>query len=92
MRTGHRDGMPALCPVSPASTETTLALLAFGGASGTASAPAPDPGAAAFEQAFLTNTIDHHFMAVEMGRMCVEKGTRRKLPTCATGTAPTRTR
>lgn len=43
------------------------------------SGPAPEASQASFEQAFLTNTIDHHFMAVEMGRMCVEKGRNRKL-------------
>jgi uncharacterized protein (DUF305 family) len=44
-----------------------------------ASGPAPQPDKAAFEQAFLTNTIDHHFMAVEMGELCVDKGRHPKL-------------
>jgi uncharacterized protein (DUF305 family) len=44
-----------------------------------ASGPAPEAPQAAFEQAFLTNTIDHHFMAVEMGELCVAKGRSAKL-------------
>jgi uncharacterized protein (DUF305 family) len=43
------------------------------------SGPAPEAPQASFEQAFLTNTIDHHFMAVEMGSLCVEKGRKHKL-------------
>lgn len=54
-------------------------LLAFAPTAALASGPAPEPHRAAFEQAFLTNTIDHHFMAVEMGELCVEKGEHRKL-------------
>jgi uncharacterized protein (DUF305 family) len=66
---------------SPARAILALAAIALAltpvaaGAGG----PAPQPDKAAFEQAFLTNTIDHHFMAVEMGELCVAKGQHRKL-------------
>jgi uncharacterized protein (DUF305 family) len=55
-------------------------LLTLAAGSAVASGPAPEPNKAAFEQAFLTNTIDHHFMAVEMGELCVAKATHPKLP------------
>jgi uncharacterized protein (DUF305 family) len=56
------------------------AVAALSPAGAVASGPAPEAPEAAFEQAFLTNTIDHHFMAVEMGELCVAKGTHPKLP------------
>jgi uncharacterized protein (DUF305 family) len=55
-------------------------LLALAPVSAVASGPAADPSKAAFEQAFLTNTIDHHFMAVEMGELCVDTAEHPKLP------------
>jgi uncharacterized protein (DUF305 family) len=63
----------AALAVAAAAAVALLPLAASG------SGPAPEASQASFEQAFLTNTIDHHFMAVEMGRMCVEKGRNRKL-------------
>jgi uncharacterized protein (DUF305 family) len=55
------------------------AAVAVAPAAGSAAGPAADPSRAAFEQAFLANTIDHHLMAVEMGELCVEKGRHPKL-------------
>ena len=49
------------------------------GAVAQGSGPAGDPTKAVFEKPFLTNTVDHHFMGVEMGNLCVSKGRSRKL-------------
>jgi uncharacterized protein (DUF305 family) len=54
-------------------------VVALSPAAARADGPAPQPDKAAFEQAFLTNTIDHHFMAVEMGELCVDRGRHPKL-------------
>jgi uncharacterized protein (DUF305 family) len=61
-------------------------LLAFGAVaaigfatSATASGPAPEQKAAKFEQRFLIETIDHHFGALKMGKICARKGERNKL-------------
>jgi uncharacterized protein (DUF305 family) len=55
-------------------------LLTAGFAAGAAgSAPAPDEQAAKFERKFLAETIDHHFGAVKMGRICERKGEDRRL-------------
>lgn len=62
-----------------AALVVTAAAVAVSPLTASGSGPAPEPAQAEFEQAFLTNTIDHHFMAVEMGRMCVEKSRSRKL-------------
>jgi uncharacterized protein (DUF305 family) len=55
-------------------------LLALAPGSAVGSGPASEPDKAAFEQAFLTNTIDHHFMGVEMAELCVVKAEHPKLP------------
>jgi len=44
-----------------------------------AAAPAPDRGAAKFEVKFMTQMIDHHAMAVEMGEMCLDKAVHDEL-------------
>lgn len=49
-------------------------LTALGGAA-SAEAPAPNERQARFEVDFMTDTIDHHFLAVQMGELCVEKTT-----------------
>jgi uncharacterized protein (DUF305 family) len=58
-----------------------LALLALLGLPGvaSASAPAPTNAEARFEVDFLRETVDHHFMALEMGELCVEKATDERL-------------
>jgi uncharacterized protein (DUF305 family) len=40
-----------------------------------AEAPAPNQRHARFETDFMSETIDHHFLAVQMGELCVEKTT-----------------
>lgn len=35
--------------------------------------PAPHPGTVRFEIDFLSDMIDHHEMAIQMGEMCIEK-------------------
>lgn len=58
-----------------AAGATALAFAATVNAAG----PAADPTAAEFERAFLAQTIDHHFMGVEMGRLCMDKSRSRRL-------------
>ena len=41
----------------------------------TAEEPAPTQRQARFEVDFMTDTIDHHFLAVKMGELCIEKTT-----------------
>lgn len=41
--------------------------------------PAPQPGTARFEVDFLTDMIDHHAMAIDMGQMCLEKAIHEEL-------------
>ena len=55
------------------------ASLAGGAAPAMASAPASNPTAANFERSFLIETIDHHFMGVKMGRICMERSRSRRL-------------
>ena len=38
-----------------------------------ADAPAPTAPAAQFETTFLAETVDHHFMGVQMGRLCMDR-------------------
>ena len=60
-----------------------LALAALLAVTGTAVAagpvaadePAPHRSEARFEVKFMTQTIDHHFLAVKMGELCLEKAT-----------------
>jgi uncharacterized protein (DUF305 family) len=68
---GLKRMFPALATLVVAAALSPTAALASG--------PAPDGPKAAFEQAFLTHTIDHHFMGVEMGELCVTKGRHPKL-------------
>lgn len=49
-------------------------VVAFGGVA-SAQAPAPDQRQARFEIDFMSDTIDHHFLGVQMGRLCVDKAT-----------------
>lgn len=49
-------------------------LFAIGGTAA-AEEPAPDQRQARFEVDFMTDTIDHHFLAVQMGEMCLDKAT-----------------
>ena len=51
----------------------TAAAVAFAAPPAGANAPAPQD--AAFEQAFLRGTVDHHFMGVKMGEACVRRAT-----------------
>ena len=46
-----------------------------------ASAPAPTRAAAQYEARFMTDMIDHHAMAVQMGQMCLEKAIHPQLAT-----------
>lgn len=58
------------------------ALIAFAVVAPTstaASEPAPNPGTAGFEIRFLSNMIDHHAMAVEMGELCLERAVHEEL-------------
>ena len=57
----------------------TLAAVAMMTPAAEASGPAADPAKGQFEQSFLAETIDHHFMGVEMGRMCMDKSRSRRL-------------
>lgn len=47
--------------------------------SATASGPAPDAETAKFETDFMQMMIDHHNMAVEMSKMCLQKSTHDEL-------------
>ena len=49
-------------------------LAALAGTAG-AEEPAPNQRQARFEVDFMTDTIDHHFLAVQMGEMCLDKAT-----------------
>lgn len=49
-----------------------LAALAFAPAA-QADAPAPAAPAAQFETTFLPETIEHHYMGVQMGRLCMDR-------------------
>ena len=44
-----------------------------------ASAPAPDQANARYEVRFMTEMIDHHFMAVQMATMCLDKAVHPEL-------------
>lgn len=55
-------------------------MVAFGGlvalsGPAAAEAPAPTPQQARFEVDFMMDTIDHHYLGVRMGQMCVERAT-----------------
>ena len=49
--------------------------------SANASAPAPDKPTAQYEVRFMTEMIDHHFMAVQMATMCLDKAIHPELRT-----------
>jgi uncharacterized protein (DUF305 family) len=51
--------------------------------SATASGPAPERSAQHFEIRFMTSTIDHHLMGVEMADLCLEQATPPPPPTDA---------
>jgi len=57
-----------------------LAVLAvFAASPANAAEPAPDPGTARFEVDFLSDMIDHHAMAVEMGQLCLDEAVHEEL-------------
>lgn len=49
-----------------------------------ASGPAGDPAKAGFEQTFIAETIDHHFMGVKMGRLCMDRARNGRLSNLCT--------
>ena len=57
----------------------TVAAAAVAPSQAHASAPATDLAKAAFEQSFLKETIDHHYMGVKMGRVCMDRSRSRRL-------------
>lgn len=57
------------CRALVAAIAASAAIAAPAGAS----APAADPGAAGFEQTFISQTVDHHYMGVKMGRLCMDR-------------------
>ena len=61
------------------SLSMMLAATAIMAPAAAASGPAADPAKGQFEQSFLSRTIDHHFMGVEMGRLCVDRSRSRRL-------------
>ena len=72
--------MPALPTARSARCRRLLAACAisasaFAFAAAPASANDPAPEDPAFEQAFLRETVDHHFMGVKMGEACVRRAT-----------------
>ena len=61
-----------------------LGLLSAGGLPATpalANQPAPNRGTAQFEVRFLEDMIDHHFMAVQMAQLCLQKAVHPELRT-----------
>ena len=58
-----------------------LALATMLPLSANASAPAPDKATAQYEVRFMTEMIDHHFMAVQMATMCLDKAIHLELKT-----------
>jgi uncharacterized protein (DUF305 family) len=66
----------SLAAISAALVAAMLVALAISAA---ASGPATNPNAASFERSFLTETIDHHYMGVKMGRACMDKSRSRRL-------------
>jgi uncharacterized protein (DUF305 family) len=69
---------PARGVVRFAALAAVAFLVALPG-SASASQPAANPTAASFEQSFLSETIDHHFMGVKMGRLCMDKAVSNRL-------------
>jgi uncharacterized protein (DUF305 family) len=67
-------GSSSQTPVSPSGSgeDGGAALVAAGG-------PASSTRVGNFEVRFMTMMIDHHAMAVEMSRMCLDKATRSEL-------------
>jgi uncharacterized protein (DUF305 family) len=68
-------------PTSP-SVQTPLEVQnseVAGGVNGGASAPAPSPAAANYEQRFMMSMIDHHQMAIEMAEVCLAKAVHAEL-------------
>lgn len=54
----------------------TAGVLALGGVAATAApATASSSSASRFEVAFMTSTIDHHYLAIKMGELCLQKTT-----------------
>lgn len=64
-----------------------LALALALAAPAQANEPAPTPQQAAFETQFMTETVDHHFMGVQMGRTCVERTGSFRIGDICTGIA-----
>jgi uncharacterized protein (DUF305 family) len=56
-----------------------LGLLSGATSQAWASEPAREQDTARFETSFLTETIDHHYMGVLMGRLCMDKARSRRL-------------
>lgn len=56
-----------------------IALTVVAPSTTSASEPAPNPGTAGFEIRFLSDMIDHHAMAVEMGELCLERAVHEEL-------------
>lgn len=72
-----------LCLILTAGALTAGSIAGPGGAS--ASAPATSPATAGFERSFMTQTIDHHYMGVKMGRLCMDKARSFRLADICTG-------
>ena len=66
-----------------AAAAVLVTVLSVGRAS--AATPAGNPSAAQFERDFLPETIDHHFMGVAMGRVCIDRSDSRRLGDICTG-------
>jgi uncharacterized protein (DUF305 family) len=62
-----------------AAALTAAAVVTAPAVSAKASQPASNPTTAQRERSFLTETIDHHYMGVRMGRLCVDKARSRRL-------------
>lgn len=56
-----------------------LCLAGLSAPAAVASGPAPSRAAAVFEVRFMTSMIDHHFMAVQMARLCEQKAAHPQL-------------
>ena len=57
----------------------TFGTLAVGTAAARADDPAPNKATAKFEITFMEGMIDHHFMAVQMANICLQKAVHEEL-------------
>ena len=66
-----------------------FSVLAAGSASAKADDPAPNKATAKFEITFMEGMIDHHFMAVQMANICLQKAVHEELRTLCQNIANT---